>query len=142
MPTLNEVPEVANLLATILTGEPVTHDALAVIPFLALNLDDPDWLTLEDLTPPSPRRGEGRVRGQSVCGTAAPGCTSSGPRPRAAAGGWRLACPSMPKAGAGMLNVLTLGSDRSPRIPEHARAALGHATRPRFKKNVGMRGGR
>jgi hypothetical protein len=65
MPTLNEVPEVANLLATILTGEPVTHDALAVIPFLALNLDDPDWLTLEDLTPPSPRRGEGRVRGEA-----------------------------------------------------------------------------
>ena len=32
MPTLNEVPEVAKLLATILTGEPVTHGALAVIP--------------------------------------------------------------------------------------------------------------
>ena len=35
MPTLNEVPEVAKLLATILTGEPVTHGALAVIPLLA-----------------------------------------------------------------------------------------------------------
>jgi hypothetical protein len=48
MPTLNEVPEVAQLLATILTGEPVTHGALAVIPLLAPNLDDPDWLTLEE----------------------------------------------------------------------------------------------
>ena len=48
MPTLNEVPEVATLLATILTGEPVTHGALAVIPLLAPNLDDPDWLTLEE----------------------------------------------------------------------------------------------
>jgi hypothetical protein len=48
MPTLNEVPEVAQLLATVLTAEPVTHDALAVIPLLAPNLDDPDWLTLED----------------------------------------------------------------------------------------------
>ena len=47
MPTLNEVPEVAKLLATILTGEPVTHGALAVIPLLA-NLDDPDWLTLDE----------------------------------------------------------------------------------------------
>ena len=45
MPTLNEVPEVAKLLATILTGEPVTHGAVAVIPLLAPNLDDPDWLT-------------------------------------------------------------------------------------------------
>ena len=49
MPTLNEVPEVAQLLATILTGEPVTHGALAVIPLLAPNLDDPDWLTLEEV---------------------------------------------------------------------------------------------
>ena len=48
MPTLNEVPEVATVLATILTGEPVTHGALAVIPLLATNLDDPDWLTLEE----------------------------------------------------------------------------------------------
>lgn len=48
MPTLNEVPEVAKLLATILTGEPVTHGALAVIPLLAPNLDGPDWLTLEE----------------------------------------------------------------------------------------------
>ena len=48
MPTLNEVPEVAQLLATILTGEPVTHGALAVIPLLAPNLADPDWLTLEE----------------------------------------------------------------------------------------------
>ena len=43
MLTLNEVPEVAQLLATILTSEPVTHCALAVIPLLAPNLDDPDW---------------------------------------------------------------------------------------------------
>ena len=48
MPTLNEVPEVAKLLATILTGDPVTHCALAVIPLLAPNLDDPDWFTLEE----------------------------------------------------------------------------------------------
>lgn len=48
MPTLNEVPEVAKLLATLLTGEPVTHGALAVVPLLAPNLDDPDWLTLEE----------------------------------------------------------------------------------------------
>jgi hypothetical protein len=48
MRTLHEVPEVAQLLATILTGEPVTHGALAVIPLLAPNLDDPDWLTLEE----------------------------------------------------------------------------------------------
>ncbi len=27
--------------------------------------DDPNWLTLEDLIPPSPPRGEGRVRGES-----------------------------------------------------------------------------
>ena len=66
MPTLNEVPEVAKLLATLLTGEPVTHGALAVIPLLAPNLDDPDWLTLDDLTPPSPPRGEGRVRGETT----------------------------------------------------------------------------
>ena len=63
MPTLNKVPEVAQLLATILTGEPVTHGALAVIPLLASNLDDPDWLTL---SPPSPLRGEGRVRGEAA----------------------------------------------------------------------------
>ena len=48
MPELKEVPEVAQLLATILTGEPVTHGALAVVPLLAPNLDDPDWLTLEE----------------------------------------------------------------------------------------------
>ena len=48
MPTFHEVPEVAEFLATILTGEPVTHGALAVIPLLAPNLDDPDWLTLEE----------------------------------------------------------------------------------------------
>ena len=35
------------------------------LPTLAPNLDDPDWLTLEDLIPPSPRRGEGRVRGEA-----------------------------------------------------------------------------
>ena len=28
-------------------------------------LDDPDWLTLDDLLPPSPQRGEGRVRGEA-----------------------------------------------------------------------------
>ena len=65
MPELKEVPEVAKLLATILTAEPVTHGALAVVPLLAPNLDDPDWLTLDDLIPPSPRRGEGRVRGEA-----------------------------------------------------------------------------
>src|SRR5690349_9572930 len=48
MPMLKEVPEVAKLLATILTGEPVTHGALAVIPLLAPNLDDPGWLTLQE----------------------------------------------------------------------------------------------
>ena len=48
MPTLKEVPEVAQLLATLLNGEPVTHGSLAVIPLLAPNLDDPDWLTLEE----------------------------------------------------------------------------------------------
>ena len=63
MPTLNKVPEVAKLLTTILTGEPVTRGALAVIPLLAPNLDDHDWLTLDDL--PSPPWGEGRVRGEA-----------------------------------------------------------------------------
>ncbi len=48
MPELKDVPEVAKLLATILTAEPVTHGALAVVPLLAPNLDDPDWLTLEE----------------------------------------------------------------------------------------------
>ncbi len=48
MPTLHDVPEVARLLAGVLTAEPVTHGALAVIPLLAPNLDDPDWLTLEE----------------------------------------------------------------------------------------------
>jgi ARG/rhodanese/phosphatase superfamily protein len=48
MPTLHDVPEVAQLLAAVLTAEPVTHGALAVIPLLAPNLDDPDWLTLEE----------------------------------------------------------------------------------------------
>ena len=48
MPTLHDVPEVAHLLATVLTAEPVTHGALAVVPLLAPNLDDPDWLTLEE----------------------------------------------------------------------------------------------
>ena len=46
-------------------AEPVTHSALAVIPLLAPNLDDPDWLTLDALLPPSPPRGEGRVRGEA-----------------------------------------------------------------------------
>jgi hypothetical protein len=48
MPTLNEVPQFANLLATILTAAPVIHGAVAVVPLLAPNLDDPDWLTLEE----------------------------------------------------------------------------------------------
>ncbi len=48
MPTLHDVPEVARLLAGVLTAEPVTHGALAVIPLLAPDLDDPDWLTLEE----------------------------------------------------------------------------------------------
>jgi hypothetical protein len=48
MPTLNDVPEAAQLLASVLTAEPVTHGALAVIPLLAPNLDAPDWLTLEE----------------------------------------------------------------------------------------------
>jgi len=48
MPTLNEVPQVANLLATILTTAPVTHGAVAVVPLLAPSLDDPDWLTLDE----------------------------------------------------------------------------------------------
>jgi hypothetical protein len=48
MPQLKEVPEVAQLLATVLTGEPVTHGALTVVPLLAPGLDDPDWLTLDE----------------------------------------------------------------------------------------------
>ena len=48
MPTLHDVPEVAQLLASVLTAEPVIHGALAVIPLLGHNLDDPAWLTLED----------------------------------------------------------------------------------------------
>lgn len=48
MPTLRHVPEVAQLLANLLTAEPVTHGPLAVIPLLAPNLEDPDWLTLEE----------------------------------------------------------------------------------------------
>ena len=44
----------------------MSHGALAVIPLLAPNLDDPDWLTLDDLIPRSPRRGEGRVRGEAA----------------------------------------------------------------------------
>ncbi len=35
MPELKEFPEVAKLLATILTCEPVTHGALTVVPLLA-----------------------------------------------------------------------------------------------------------
>jgi hypothetical protein len=66
MPTLTEVPEIAKLLATLEIGEPVTHGALTAIPLLAPNLEDPDWLTLEDLLPPSPQRGEGRVRGEAA----------------------------------------------------------------------------
>jgi hypothetical protein len=62
---VHEVPEVAQLLASLRTAEPVTHGALAVVPLLAPNLDDPDWLTLEDLIPPSPLWGEGRVRGEA-----------------------------------------------------------------------------
>jgi hypothetical protein len=73
MAQLKEVPEVAQLLATVLTAEPITHGALTVVPLLAPNLDDPDWLTLEEaLSPeslsPSPLRGEGRVRGGRVRG--------------------------------------------------------------------------
>ena len=49
MPTLHDVPEVAQLLAAVLIAEPVTHGAVAVIPLLAPNLDDPDWLTLEQV---------------------------------------------------------------------------------------------
>jgi hypothetical protein len=48
MPQLTEVPKVAQLLATVLTGEPVTHGALTVVPLLAPNHDDPDWLTLAE----------------------------------------------------------------------------------------------
>ena len=48
MPTLKEVPQVDNLLATVLTAAPLTHGALAVVPLLAPNLDDPDWLTLDE----------------------------------------------------------------------------------------------
>jgi hypothetical protein len=77
MPTLNEVPEVTKLLATIVTGEPVTHGALAVIPLLTPNLDDPDWLTLEDLRvvalqslglPGDERRSQARRPAQRVEG--------------------------------------------------------------------------
>jgi hypothetical protein len=48
MSTLKEVPQVGNLLATVLTAAPLTHGALAVVPLLAPSLDDPDWLTLEE----------------------------------------------------------------------------------------------
>ncbi|HEY7205444.1 MAG TPA: DUF6569 family protein [Methylomirabilota bacterium] len=48
MPTLKEVPQVGNLLATALAAAPVTHGALTVVPLLAPNLDDPDWLTLDE----------------------------------------------------------------------------------------------
>ncbi|MGH8953157.1 MAG: ARPP-1 family domain-containing protein [Acidimicrobiia bacterium] len=64
MPTLTEIPELAKLLATILPAEPVSHGALTAIPLLAPNLEDPNWLTLDDLIPPSPQGGEGRVRGE------------------------------------------------------------------------------
>jgi hypothetical protein len=45
---LKEVPQVGNLLATVLTTAPVTHGALTVVPLLAPGLDDPDWLTLDE----------------------------------------------------------------------------------------------
>jgi hypothetical protein len=48
LPRWPKAPRLAKLLATILTGEPVTHRALAVTPLLAPNLDDPDWLTLDE----------------------------------------------------------------------------------------------
>ena len=48
MPTLKEVPQVGNLLATVLAGAPMSHGALTVVPLLAPNLDDPDWLTLDE----------------------------------------------------------------------------------------------
>jgi hypothetical protein len=48
MPTLNEVAPVAELLSSVLIGEPLMHGALAVVPILAPSLDDPDWLTLDE----------------------------------------------------------------------------------------------
>jgi len=48
MPTLKEVPQVGNLLVTVLTAAPVTHGSLTAVPLLAPNLDDADWLTLDE----------------------------------------------------------------------------------------------
>ncbi len=48
MPTLIEVPEVVELVANVLTAEPVTYGALAVIPLLAANVEDPDWQLLDE----------------------------------------------------------------------------------------------
>ena len=100
MPRLNEVPEVAKLLATILTGEPVTHGALAVIPLLAPNLDDPNWLTLADLPPPSPLRGEGRVRGEARAHITGPSRARCGrTRPIGPRGRWCRPCHGRPGVG-------------------------------------------
>ena len=48
MTTLADVEPIARTLGNVLTGEPVTHGALAMVPLLAPALADPGWLTLAE----------------------------------------------------------------------------------------------
>ena len=48
MPTLADVAPLQQTLATILAGEPRSHQALTVVPILAPMQAEPEWLTLAE----------------------------------------------------------------------------------------------
>jgi hypothetical protein len=48
MPTVAKIDPIARTLGNILTGEPLTHGALTVVPMLAPMLSEPQWLTLTE----------------------------------------------------------------------------------------------
>src|SRR5688572_21752252 len=50
MPMVAEVGPISKTLGNILTGAPVTHGALTVIPLLGPLLSEPEWLTLGEAT--------------------------------------------------------------------------------------------
>ena len=51
MTTLADVEPITQILGNVLTGEPVAHGALTMIPLLAPALADPGWLTLAEAGP-------------------------------------------------------------------------------------------
>jgi hypothetical protein len=51
MTTLADVAPITQILGNVLTGEPVAHGALTMVPLLAPALADPGWLTLAEAGP-------------------------------------------------------------------------------------------